>query len=86
VIYARATLDSKLIRIIERRAFVRSRALATRQRQLSSLQERVGGITLTKDEEGAALIEYTVSFAILILAVLMGLAAVSRWIGALIVG
>ena len=41
---------------------------------------------LAKDEEGAALIEYTVSFAILILAVLMGLAAVSRWIGALIVG
>jgi Flp pilus assembly pilin Flp len=41
---------------------------------------------LAKDEEGAVLIEYTVSFAILILAVIMGLVAVSRWIGALIVG
>jgi Flp pilus assembly pilin Flp len=41
---------------------------------------------VVKDEEGAVLIEYTVSFAILTLAVIMGLVAVSRWIGALILG
>ena len=41
---------------------------------------------LAKDEEGAALIEYTVSFALLILAVMITIVAVSRWIGALIVG
>jgi Flp pilus assembly pilin Flp len=35
---------------------------------------------VVKDEEGAALIEYTFNFAILIVAGILGLVAVSRWI------
>ena len=61
-------------------------ATETAQWRLGIMKNWVNVVRLAKDEEGAALIEYTVSFAILILAVLMGLAAVSRWIGALIVG